>query len=133
MEWKTKSGGGHAFTWDEYRRLSEQEQIVSGSLATIAVMRQLDQQPALGYLVTPDFFEMLGARIAIGRPFTPEDAVVPGSGAYVVLSHDTWKSRYGSDPQILGRKVLVRGHPFEVIGVAVPEFMGVVLGSAHDV
>jgi predicted permease len=88
-------------------------------------MRQLDQQPALGYLVTPDFFEMLGARIAIGRPFTPEDAVVPGSGAYVVLSHDTWKSRYGSDPQILGRKVLVRGHPFEVIGVAVPEFMGV--------
>src|SRR4029078_5377189 len=78
-----------------------------------------------GQLVTPDFFEMLGARVAMGRPFTPADAPAPGSGAFIVLGHNCWMSKFGSNPAILGRRVFVRGQPFEVIGVAAAEFSGI--------
>jgi predicted permease len=125
VEWKTKSGAGHFFTWEEYQQLGQQEHMLAGTFAIIPVLRQLDQQPALGYLVSPDFFQMLGVRIALGRPFIPHDAAAPGTGRFVVLGHNCWKSRYGSDPLILGRKVFVRGQPFEVIGVAGPEFTGI--------
>jgi predicted permease len=125
MEWTTRSGAGHFLTWKEYQALSEQKHVLAGSFATVNALRQLDEQPSVGQLVTPDFFEMLGAKVRMGRPFTAGDAPAPGVGAYVVLSDSCWKSRYGSDPKILGRKVFIRGQPFEVIGVADPEFKGV--------
>ena len=125
VEWSTKSGAGHFFTWEEFQRLREQKDVLSGTYAAFGVLGQIDQQPAWGQLVTPDFFEMLGARVAIGRPFTPEDAPAPGAGAYIVLGHNCWKSKYGSDPDIIGRRVFVRGQSFEVIGVAAPEFTGI--------
>ena len=125
MEWKTRSGAGHFFTWEEYESLSKQEHLLSGSYAGIPLMGQLDQHPALGQLVTPNFFEMLGAKVSLGRPFAPGDAPAPGIGAYIVLSHTCWTSKYGSDAQILGRKVFGHGQPFEVIGVAAPEFKGI--------
>jgi predicted permease len=125
MEWTTRSGAGHAFTWEEYENLSRQRHILAGSFAGVYALRQLDERPATGQLVTPDFFEMLGAKVSMGRPFTAADAPAPGVGAYVVLSDSCWKSKYGSDPGIVGRKVLIRGQPFTVIGVADPEFKGV--------
>lgn len=64
-------------------------------------------------------------QVAIGRPFTPDDAPAPGTGAYIVLSNNCWKSKYAADPAIIGRKVLMRGQRFEVIGVAAPEFTGI--------
>ena len=125
VEWTVKSGAGHFFTWDEFQGLREQKDIISGAYAAFGVLGQIDQQPAFGQLVTPDFFEMLGARVAMGRPFTPEDAPAPGTGAYIVLGNNCWKTKYGSDPQIIGRRVFVRGQPLEVIGVAAPEFAGI--------
>ena len=125
VEWSVKSGSGHFFTWEEFRQLREQKHILSGAYAAFGVLGRLDQQPAWGQLVTPDFFEMLGARVAMGRAFTPDDAPAPGTGAYIVLGHNCWKSKYGSDPKIIGRRVFVRGTPFEVIGVAAPEFAGI--------
>ncbi|MEO6759995.1 MAG: ADOP family duplicated permease, partial [Saprospiraceae bacterium] len=125
MEWGVKSGSGHFFTWEEFQRLREQTDIISGSYAAFGVVGQIDQQPAVGQIVTPDFFEILGARVSMGRPFTPADAPAPNSGAYIVLGHNCWTNKFGSDPAILGRRVFVRGQPFEVIGVAAAEFTGI--------
>lgn len=125
VEWSLKSGAGHFFTWEEFQRLREQTDVLSGSYASFGVVGQIDQQPAFGQLVTPDFFEMLGARVSMGRPFTAADAPSPGAGAYIVLGHNCWSSKFGSDPAILGRRVFVRGEPFEVIGVAAAEFTGI--------
>lgn len=123
--WKTQSGGGHLFTWKEYERLNEQKHLFAETFAVVSALRQLDEHPATVQLVTPNFFEMLAANIRMGRPFTHDDAPAPGVGAYIVLSDACWKSKFGSDPQILGRKVFIRGQPFKVIGVADPEFKGV--------
>ncbi len=125
VTWLVKSGERHPFTWEEFERLRQQTHVLSGAYAAVGVLGQMDQRPIWGMLVTPNFFEMLGARVVMGRPFTPEDAPAQGIGAYIVLGHSCWKSKYGSDPAIIGKKVYVRGQPFEVIGVAAPAFIGV--------
>src|SRR5262249_21344052 len=64
---------------------------------------------------------MLQAPLAFGRWFKPEEEK-PGAPVTVVLSHDLWKSRFESDPAILGKPVKLNGEWGTVIGVAAPGF-----------
>jgi predicted permease len=71
--------------------------------------------------VTANFFDVLGVSPVMGRGFTEgEDA--PGAAPVAVLSDSTWRGRYGSDPGILGRTVLIDGVAAEVVGVMGPSF-----------
>ncbi len=80
----------------------------------------------LGRRVTANFFDVLGVRPVLGRTFTPSD---DSSGArIVVISHALWQRRYGGDPGIVGRTILmsverVGDIKHEVIGVAPPSFV----------
>src|SRR5688572_14649628 len=67
-------------------------------------------------LVSHDYFSLLGANAAIGRTFIESD-VVEGPPAAIVLSAAVWQRRYGSDPNIVGKRILVNGNPTTVIGV----------------
>jgi len=71
--------------------------------------------------VTANFFEVLGVRPAMGRGFSEgEDG--PGATPVAVLSDGIWRRRYGADPAILGRTILVDGVSVEVVGVMGPDF-----------
>ena len=59
---------------------------------------------------------MLGARAAHGRLFGPQDAQ-PGTGGRAVLGHATWIRRFGGDPSVVGRSLVLNGEPYQVIGV----------------
>jgi predicted permease len=72
--------------------------------------------------VTPNVFSTLGVRPLLGRPFAEEEAAPPEGAPVALLSHGLWQRRYGSDPAIVGRKILVDGVPREVVGVAPPGF-----------
>ena len=52
----------------------------------------------------------------MGRTCLPEDDQ-PGNDRVVLLSHVLWESRFGSDPAMLGRNILLNGQPHTVIGV----------------
>lgn len=67
--------------------------------------------------VSKDYFRVLGAAPVIGRDFQPADEV-PGNQRVVILSYELWKRRFQADRAIVGRKVLMNGEPFTVIGVA---------------
>ncbi len=71
--------------------------------------------------VTPSLFPMLGARTQLGRTFFDEEDQ-PGHDGVVVLSDALWKRRFASDPTIVGRKIVLDGRPFEVVGVLAPGF-----------
>jgi predicted permease len=64
-------------------------------------------------------FETLGLRPALGRGFTPADQVF-GSHRVVVLSDGLWRRRFGADPAIVGKSILLNATPYTVVGVAPP-------------
>ena len=67
--------------------------------------------------VTPNYFELIGFRTALGRTFGSDEARAGDAAPLAVLSHVTWLRAFGGDPDVLGRRVLLNGLPFTVIGV----------------
>ena len=69
-----------------------------------------------GARVSPHYFDIFGVTPAAGRTFLPgEDQ--PGNDRVVLLSHVLWESRFGSDPAMLGRDILLNGEPHTVVGI----------------
>ena len=69
---------------------------------------------------TASFFHVFGLEAARGRLFLDaEDR--PGGARVVVLSHGTWTRRFGADPGLLGRQLMLDSEPHEVVGVLTPE------------
>jgi predicted permease len=67
-------------------------------------------------LVTANTFDVLGVRPSLGRLFTVEEDVPSGSPV-AVLGFDLWNARYGADPSILGRTIVLNDVPVQVVGV----------------
>ena len=67
------------------------------------------------------YFDVFEVRPALGRVFTPEEDQ-PGAAPVAVLSHEVWKKRFGSDPNIVGRSLILDQRSYQVIGVMGPEF-----------
>ena len=74
--------------------------------------------------VTGNYFSMLGVKPAVGRLIEPGEGEPGRWDAVVVLGHSTWKRRFGSDPEIVGKTVRIGGQICTIIGVAPPEFPG---------
>jgi predicted permease len=66
--------------------------------------------------ITSRLLPMLGAEPVIGRLFVSEDAVV-GAPGVAVLGHGTWQRRYGGDPAVIGRRIVLNGTPYQIVGV----------------
>lgn len=67
------------------------------------------------------FFGTLGVAPALGRGFSPEENVI-GKDAVAILSHGLWRRQFHSDPNVLGRKVLLDGAPNVIVGVMPESF-----------
>ena len=75
-------------------------------------------------LVTGNYFSMLGLEAVRGRTFAADEGWVPGKDALIVLSYKYWQTRFGGNPDIVGRSVQVNKHPFNIIGVAPERYHG---------
>jgi predicted permease len=94
--------------------------------------------------VTAGFHALLGVTPVLGRAFTAEDATPPppqpdaiiqfgqGLPTMVLLSHELWQRRYGSDPEVIGRSIELGGAPATVVGV-LPRGLRLYLPSAAGV
>jgi predicted permease len=71
--------------------------------------------------MTPDAFDVLQARAAIGRTFAESDVSEAG-GSVVVLLDGIWRRRYGADSAIVGRTIEMDAEPHRVIGIMPPGF-----------
>ncbi len=74
-------------------------------------------------MVSGNFFQMLGVRMARGRAFDLEDE--RQHTQVVVLSYDYWTRAFARNPDAVGRTMFIRGIPFTVVGVTAPGFVGV--------
>src|SRR5262245_2735212 len=85
-----------------------------------------------GAPVTHNFFSALGARPALGRLFLPEEDQ-PGKNKVVVLSHSFWQRRFGGDPAIVNKNILLNDENYTVVGVMPPSFQfGREIGQVVD-
>ncbi|HEX7173829.1 MAG TPA: ABC transporter permease [Pyrinomonadaceae bacterium] len=102
VDWKTQNQ-----VFDEMAVLSWQSFNITG-----------DGEPerVTAYAVTANVFPLLGTEPALGRHFLPEENE-PGTAKVAMLSHGLWQRRYGGDPSIVGRDIMLNGEKRTVVGV----------------
>jgi putative ABC transport system permease protein len=69
-----------------------------------------------GSRVSAPYFDVFGIKPILGRAFAPDEDQ-PGKDQVVILSHRIWQNRFGSDPALLGRKIMLDNRPYNVIGI----------------
>jgi len=73
------------------------------------------------WVVSPGFFEALGARALLGRTFRDEEYQT-GAAPVVVVGYRWWQQRFGADPHLVGKKLTFNNQPTTVVGIMPPEF-----------
>ncbi|HEY3989078.1 MAG TPA: ABC transporter permease [Acidobacteriaceae bacterium] len=107
--------GGSFARWQQQARSFVQMGIMRRATYNLAGNGQM---PEVVHAETASWntLSMLGVHSAIGRLFTPDDDR-PEANATAILSWGLWKRRYGGDPTLLGRTILVDAKPYTVVGV----------------
>ncbi len=127
------SDSATSFSYPMYKEIRDKNNVFAGLLArypiSLSVSGEGQTERADGELVSGNYFEVLGARPALGRVFTDEDDKVAGAGTVVVLSHGYWSRHFGADPNILNKTLTVNGVLMTIIGVTREGFTGVQVGQ----
>ena len=87
----------------------------------------------MGQLVSGNYYSVLGILPVAGRLFTGEDDRVPGGHPVAIISYPYWQRRFGGAPSAIGKKVLIDGSPFTIVGVTPPDFFGLQVGDAPEI
>src|SRR5688572_25372159 len=117
-----------AFSHPNYIDFRDRNDVLSGLLiyrfVPLSLSRDGQNERVWAYLVSGNYFDVLGVKPVQGRTFLPEEDKTPLSHPVVVLSYDSWQRRFGGDPNLIGRDVLINNRQFRVIGVAPQTFKG---------
>ncbi len=123
-----KDGQFAAFSHPNYLDFRDRNEVLSGLLAYrfvgLSLSRNGNNEKLWGYLVSGNYFDLLGVKPALGRGFLPEEDKTRLSNPVAVISHSLWQTRFGGDPSVVDRDVLINGRKFKVIGVAPAGFKG---------
>ncbi|MBO0801436.1 MAG: ABC transporter permease, partial [Blastocatellia bacterium] len=123
-----------SFSYPNYVDLRDQNRVFSGLLATqtwfVGISDSANRgggetEKVWGEIVSGNYFDVLGVRMALGRGFLPEEDRTSGTHPVVVLGSAIWRQRFNADPSIIGKTTYLNGQAFKVIGVTPPEFDGV--------
>jgi putative ABC transport system permease protein len=129
---KTQGSRGNKFSYPEYLDLREQAQSFSGLAAydRRGGLLQVGGETELLHAnpISENYFSVLGVRPALGRA-----AFTDPSEPAVVISYNLWQRRFGGDPNIVGRKVVLSRTDVVVVGVAPRNFRGLERHLAIDV
>ena len=104
--------------WHDQNSVFSSMAAVSGSFGTLQTKDGPEQ--LTGQSVTWEFFSLLGVNPLAGRTFTADDE--SKRSAVVLVSETLWRSRFGSDPKLLGSTLNVNGKPTVVIGIVPARF-----------
>jgi predicted permease len=86
-----------------------------------------------GEYVSGTYFPVLGVGPALGRVLTPDDDRNLGGEKIAVLSYDYWRTRFASDPAIVGKSITINNVGFTIVGVSAAGFNGVDIGSSPSI
>ncbi len=116
------AGAADYFDWSRQQQVFE-DMGLTRPVANYNLTGAGEPERLQGATTTASLFSTLRARPLLGRVYTKEEQLNPGNASSVaVLSYGLWQRRFGGDPGIVGRKILLNGTPHEVLGVMRPEF-----------
>jgi predicted permease len=84
-----------------------------------------------GGLVTADYFETFGVRVALGRGLVASDDAAQ-DGIAVVISHRLWQERFNLSQDVVGTAISINRASATIVGVAVSGFAGATLTPGED-
>ncbi len=134
---KQESEAGYGtHSWLNYLTYRESASTVSDLIAYSNFMANLvdDGRARLvvGELVSDNYFTGLGVRPALGRFFTPAEAAPIDGAALAVISDRFWRTHFNAAPDVVGKTLRLSGVIYEVVGVADPEFGGMIPGTTTN-
>jgi putative ABC transport system permease protein len=112
-----EAGWGHYEEWGKQSRAFDKFALLSSVNLDFAITGEGEPFQVEGVTATATFFEILGAKPALGQWYTPSEDK-PGGPAKIVISHRLWRSKYGGDPNIIGRKLTLSEYPVAIAAVA---------------
>jgi predicted permease len=122
---------GRNFSYPDYVYYRDHAQTLSDFLPTIEEKFLLSEETSgvepveiKGIFTSDNYLSMLGGDMLLGRFFTQEENRVEGRDAVIVLSHYFWRQRFAGDLNVVGRRLLLNGKSFTVIGVTSKDFVG---------
>jgi predicted permease len=122
------NNGRNKISYPMYEDFRDKNQVFSGMFCRNGMDFSLNfegkTERIAGEVVSGTYFPVLGVGAALGRVFDPSDDQTPGGEPYAVLSYRYWISRFAGDPRVIGKKLILNGYPFTVVGVSQAGFDG---------
>jgi predicted permease len=116
------------FSYSEYLDYRDHNQVFTGLVAyepyVEATLADRDMHQVLGTAASCNYFDILIEHPAQGRGFIGSDCASLGANAVVVVSDELWRSRFGADPSLVGKKIILNRTAYTVVGIARPGFTG---------
>jgi predicted permease len=127
----------HPTSYLSYLELRDRSEVLSG-LAAYGVQQfklGADNQVELiwGEAVSGNYFDVLGVVPHKGRTFSSDEDLVPRRHPVAVVSYSLWQRRFNSDPELVGKTVTLNEQALTVIGIAPPQYTGMIRGLSSDV
>ena len=128
-------GPGGVFSYPQYETLRDHapsfEALAGWGGITASLHAGESAELVSGFIVTGNFFDVLGIQAAQGRLLSRSDDQTPGAHPVAVISYDFWQSRFAGQPDVIGREIRLNGHVFTIVGVTPAGFPGPQVGSAR--
>ncbi|MGB2645668.1 MAG: ABC transporter permease [Candidatus Acidiferrum sp.] len=125
------------FSYPMYQAMRDKNMVFTGVLSRSGLNFNAsyrgESERAVGELVSGNYFETLGVQPFLGRLIGPQDDIVPGGHPVAVLSYGYWQRKFGSDPAIIGKNIILDNNPIRVIGVTPPGFYGTEMAANPDI
>ncbi|HEY4906130.1 MAG TPA: ABC transporter permease [Candidatus Acidoferrum sp.] len=113
--------------YEDYRRQSEVFTDVVAWLNTpVTWSGGAEPKQLQAYLTTANYFDVLGLKPAAGRFFLPGEDTHPNSDTVVVISYALWANKFGMEPNVVGKPMILDAIPYTIIGVAPRGFKGTI-------
>ena len=118
------------FSYPDYKDIRRQAAAVFSDILAyrvgldgLSINGQADR--IMVHYVTGNYFSQLGVQPALGRLILPSEGESPEADPVLVLGYSYWHTRFAGDPTVIGRRVLIDGHPVTIVGVAPQQFRSV--------
>jgi predicted permease len=122
------------FSYPMYQQLRASNQTMADLIAcspmNVNVVADGHGEIASAFIVSGNYFTVLGAKAVIGRTLTPGDDR-PNAPAVAVISAGYWKRRFGGTPNIAGKVIEAGNMPVTIVGVIAQEFTGIQYAVSH--